>query len=120
MIEIPGLNIQDSMVFKSICELSLEKGSDWIGLEEIQELLVNNYLEEDEYLDSIEILAEELFIEGEKTLDGKINYLQIISIGFQRYARIYLPEFEALLDQVLSSIVQRNVTDNKSLSASLG
>ncbi len=119
-IEISGLNIQDSMVFRTICEISIEKGSNWIGLEEIQKILIDGYLEESEFLDSIELLAEEYFIQGEKTLDGKIHFFQITPAGFERYARIYLPEFKLLLEKVLAHIVQQNLSDSKALSSALG
>jgi len=119
-IEIPGLSTQDSMVFKAICEISLEKGSDWIGLDEVQKILVNSYLEEDEFLESIELLAEEFFIQGERTIDGIIHFFQVTPPGFERYATICLPDFEGLLNRVLAYIVQRNLSDNKVLSSALG
>ena len=95
-IEIPGLTIQDSIVFRSICEISLQNGSDWIGLEEVQKIVVDGYLEESAFLESIEFLAEKSFIVGEKTLDGLIHIFQIRPWAFENFAEVYFPEFEII------------------------
>jgi hypothetical protein len=94
----------------------MKKGSDWIGLEELQEILVPRHLAEGDFLDSIELLAEESFIEGEMTLDGKMHIFRITSSGFESYAGTYCPEFDVLLEQVLAAVVRQNISDNKSLS----
>jgi hypothetical protein len=117
--QIPGLNNQDSMVFKSICEISIANDSDWIELDEIQEIFVDNYLQEDDFLESIDLLLEVSYIRGDRTIDGKVHSFQITPVGFERYTKSYLPQFDALMIKVLKAIVERNITDNKSLSSVL-
>ncbi|MBN2503241.1 MAG: protein kinase [Anaerolineales bacterium] len=117
--KISYLNTQDSLVFKTICEISISKGSNWVGLDDVQSILVENYLTESEFLESIELLADEYFISGDMTLDGKIHIFKITATGFESYSNIFIPDFENLIKQVIVTIVQQEIMDNQSISSYL-
>jgi len=117
---LPGLNRTDTLVFKNICEVSLEIGSNWIGADAFKMRVVDLGISEDALYESIDMLAEHYFVRGTRTLGSRgLDFFQITPYGFERYATVFVPGFSELVNQVLASIVNHNLVTNDALSSHL-
>ncbi len=98
---LPGLNKIDTVVFKTICEKSLEIESDWISTGDLITQLHDNGITEEMLYESTEMLNSKYLIQGTPHFEGKIDFFQITSIGFETFARQFLPKFDSMLRDVL-------------------
>lgn len=118
---LPGLNRIDTIVFKIICDVSLEIGIDWVGYEALKPHMAELDISEDEVFESIDILAEHYFIKGDRHYGNRgLDFFQITPNGFEHYALVFVPNFNQLVNQVLITIVNLNLYDNNALSSHLG
>jgi hypothetical protein len=117
--KLPGLTKVDTLVFKTICEVSLEIGVDWINTDKLVKPLKELGISEDEMYESIDVLAGVYFIKGSKTFGGRIDFFQITTSGFERYARVFLPSFDELLSSTLLSIVNQELLNNDEIASHL-
>lgn len=118
--DLPGFTHVDTVVFKVICEASLATGVDWIGVSQFQGRLAELGISEDEMYESIEILANNYFIQGTRTMESKgLDFFQITAVGFQQYGEAFIENFNELVYQVLLSIVNLDLDSNEKLSSHL-
>jgi hypothetical protein len=116
---LPGLTRIDTLVVKTICEVSLKKGSKIVNPNDIISSLKEWDISQDEIFESIDILDEHLFIKVTRVLSGKILSIEITISGFERYASLFLPEFSKLINQVLISIANHKLMNNRILASHL-
>ena len=117
---LPGISKIDTMVFKSICDLSLEKDIDWISTDELKPQLSNLGISEDNLYESLDILAGIYYLEGERYIGSEgIQLIKITTQGFEQYATAFLPGFSDLVSKALISIVNNGIEDNEKLAAHL-
>ena len=51
---------------------------------------------------------------------GPIYFVQVTTEGFDRFAKAYLPDYQATVQAVVSAIVNENVESNSALQAKIG
>lgn len=117
---LPGLSRIDTIVFKTICEVSLETGVDWVGTDSLKPRMTDLSISEDELYESIDILAQHFFVKGDGGYGSKgLDYFQVTPHGFERYAVAFLSGFNELVNQVLVSIVNQDLGKNEAIASRL-
>ena len=120
---ISTLTPTDSLVLKTICEVSLEVGQRFVQRSQIMETLTVLDISEDQCLESLEILAGRYFIQDGMKLQGGIFSFTVTSFGFREYASVYLPEFDQLVHSALVTIANaegpHRPANNKALAEEL-
>ncbi len=102
---LPGLNKNDTIDFKTVCEKSLEIESDWISTGNLMTQLHDDEITEEMLYKSTEMLNSKYLIQGTPNFEGKIDFFQITSIGFETFTRQFLPKFDSMLRDVLLKVV---------------
>jgi len=116
---LPNLTKIDSIVFKIICEKSLQKGIDWISASDISNQLQELGITEEVMYESIEVMNNKFLIKGTPHYAERIDFFRITTFGFETFARHFLPEFDELLRSVLLLIVNENLDNDDVLSSRL-
>ncbi len=111
--DIQGLTHVDTIVFKIICETSLKNEINWINVNQFEEQIKEMEISEDEMFESIEVLANNYFIQGQRTMGSRgLEYFKITANGFQVFAEMFIENFNELVSQVLLSIVNLELDSN--------
>jgi len=116
---LPNLTKIDTLVFKIICEKSLQKGIDWIGISDISSQAQELGIIEDTIFESIEVLNNNYLIKGTPEIGGRIDFFRITTHGFETFAKNFLPEFDNLIRNVLLLIVNENINNDGAISSRL-
>lgn len=117
---LPGLTHSDTLIFKTICETSLEIGSDWVNVKQFHDRIVELNISDDSLYESIEILAGNYFIEGKRTMGSRgLDFFRITTYGFETCAQAFLSEFDELVNQTLVSVVNHDLRTNDAIVSHL-
>jgi hypothetical protein len=117
MHRIPSLTETDTIVFKTICELSVEQGHPFINTGDIVGRLQELDITEEKMYESLDILAERYFIENGRTFGSRgIDSFNITSHGFEQYAAAFLDNFEGSVRRVILAIVNHDLDSNDELA----
>jgi hypothetical protein len=120
MIDIlPGLTEVDSLVMKLSCEKAIEIGDQFIDTKSILAQAKSLGIHPEEFFETLEILDKRGYIEATRVHEGNIPLFSITVYGFDKYARIYLDDYDSVIESVAFQIVNFNNVDNKSISTSL-
>ncbi len=116
---LPGLEPRETRVFKQICEISVAAGTEFLQASQIMEPLRALGLSDDDLYESLDILVDGHFIDDSQSAAGKIFAFRITTLGFQHYARAFLPSFEQTLNDTLATIAQGSQTTNGEIARRL-
>ena len=117
-----GLTRVDSIVFKLSCEKAIEIGYRYkpIDTESILEQVSSLDIPQEEFFESLGILDRKGYIKAGRNAGVRgIPFFSITSYGFDKYARVYIDNYDSVLKSVVSQIVNHNKKDISSISASL-
>ncbi|MBE9594664.1 MAG: molecular chaperone Tir, partial [Proteobacteria bacterium] len=117
-----GLTRVDSIVFKLSCEKAIEIGYLYkpIDTERILEQASSLDIPQEEFFESLEILDRKRYIKAGRNAGVRgIPFFSITSYGFDKYARVYIDNYDSILKSVVSQILNHDKKDNSSISASL-
>lgn len=106
-----GLEQTDELVFKASCERAMKAGHlTHISVPELVKELKAIGIGKEDLLDSLEIIANEGYIEPSDMVGCgmRICDFKITSFGFEQYALRYLSDYEAKRQDVTVDIVERN------------
>ena len=103
-------NLQDVdvVILKRSCETAIERGYlKHIDVRSLLKEIESMGITRDELFDSLEILADEGYIEPSKTIGGglPINDFEITEFGFEQYANEYVPDYSAIVERVIAEII---------------
>jgi hypothetical protein len=119
---IPGLTRTDTLALKISCELALKTGhSDVIETSKILEALQQIGFAELEVWESLELLNERGYIAAHRLIGGGMPF-QVYSLepsGFHAYAKIFIPDYNALINRVIHAIGVNELDDNFAISEAL-
>jgi len=121
-VELPptgDLTRTDTLVLKSACEKSIQKGVDWITLQDISSDLSALGISSDQAHDAIEVLDEAFLIEAQHQIGGRPDFFRITPHGFESFAEAFMPEFPSTVDRTLLAIVNRDLLTNDAIAAHL-
>jgi hypothetical protein len=116
---IGHLNRTDTLVLKSASEKSIQKGVDWISLQDISSDLAALDISTDQVHDAIEVLDEALLIEAQHQIGGPPDFFRITPHGFETFAEAFMPDFSSIVDRTLLAIVNRELLTNDAIAAHL-
>ena len=119
---LSSLTKVDSLVLKLSCEKAIEIGYPYkpIDTESILEQVSSLDIPPEEFFESLEILDRKGYIKAGRNAGVRgIPFFSITSYGFDKYARVYIDNYDSVLKSVVSQIVNHNKKDNSSISASL-
>ncbi len=116
---LPDLNKIDTIVFKTICEKSLQKGIDMISTSELIDQLQSLGITEEAMYESTEVLNNKHLINGKPHFMDRIDFFKITTFGFETFAKNFLPEFDDLIRNVLLLIVNEKVNTDHAISSHL-
>lgn len=120
MIDIlPGLTEVDSLVMKLFCERAVGVGYPHINSKSILGQAKPLGIHPEEFFETLEILDRSGYIEAIEGRGGNIRNFLITVYGFDEYARVYIDDYNSILDSVAFQIVNHNNMNNRSISASL-
>lgn len=114
---LPQLDSVESSVMKLVCEQAIQVGSKLIDTQTIFRSSAASSLNQDEVLESLEILDERNYIKvvGFMVRGNDFSFW-VTTYGFDQYARTFIPSYDSLSDLLLTYVVRDDITDNKSLS----
>jgi len=120
---IPGLTRTDTLALKISCELALKTGrSEVIETSKILEALNQMGIPEHHVWESLELLNERRYIATHRVIGGG-RHFQIFSVepsGFHAYAKLFIPNYHALINRVIHAIGVDELEDNLAISEALG
>ena len=117
---LPDLTKVDSLVFKLSCEKAIENSHRHVNTKSILEQGSSLDIPPEEFFEALEILDRKGYIKARRNAGVRgIPFFSITSYGFDKYARVYIDNYDSVLKSVVSQIVNHNKKDISSISASL-
>lgn len=116
---IGGLNKIDSQVLKLACDHVIKSQSELIDPSDAYMLKGEFLVPETELVDSMEILDQQGYISILRTLGGGLSHFRVTTYGFDRYATTCIANYQEIIRNVVSAIVNKRLTDNIALEAEI-
>jgi len=115
LAQIPGLTQIDNTVLKLSCEHDLKTNA--YILNPGQLFLKDGVLlvPEAELKDSLEMLDRNGYIKLSRTIGAGFSHYQITTHGMESYLNAYMPQYQTLIRQMISLIVNKNMLSNAEL-----
>lgn len=110
---ISGLTNTDNLVFKLFCDKVIENEWPQLGRIEIFEIANSLSIPIDEFKDTLQILHNRGYIEGIWTADGTIWSLSVTISGFEAYAKVYIKDYNAIVQAVIFQFMNHDNTHNE-------
>lgn len=116
---IPGLTDLDALVFTHACERRLKNNAHGISTGELLNSMADLQIPEAEFMESIEILDRNGYIEGTRSTGGPVAFFMVTHSGFDEYLRRVSPGYDTIYDQVCLAILNQDLTDNREIAGHL-
>jgi hypothetical protein len=120
---VPGITKVDSLILKLACEEAIASGdSQLIQVNTIIERAKSIDINSEEVIETLEILDKRRYIEADGFYGGELPFyhFSITTYGFDEYARVYVENYNSILESVCYQIVNFNREDNHSIIEALG
>jgi len=117
---IGSLTKVDSLVLRLACEQAIAKESDLIDPQTLYVKDGKPLLPEAELRDAIEMLEQQYMLRVHHVISGDLPSFQITTHGFEEYARVCIPEYDALVRDVASALVNRKQESDQAIATDLG
>jgi len=115
---LPGLSKIDMLVLKASCENSVEIGHSFVNTSDILKKLEESDVSQEQVFESLEILNENYFIKAEREIGSSgINFFSITTSGFENFARVFMKDFDGLVNSILIAIVNKDLSSNEEISS---
>lgn len=116
---IGGLNNLDSLVLKLACDQAVVQGSDFMDPHDVYCKDGEYVIPETELRDSMEMLEQQYYISISHTLGNNLDSFFITTVGFDVYAHSYVPNYNGIVSDVVSALVNKQLTNNDSIAQEL-
>lgn len=116
IFEIAGVARVDNLVLKAICERALEVGHENVSSDELS-LESLSGISKSELSDSLDILENENLISLTRFLGAEMPYIKLLDLGFQRYAKAYMVDYETKVNAVAAAIVNEKLYRNEEIQS---
>lgn len=118
---IGGLNNLDSLVLKLACEHALLTGNGFIDPAKVYLQNDGNFvIPKSELIDSMEILDQQSQIRISRAISGGPHPFRITTYGFDAYATACVPNYQGIVKEVVSALVNKKLSDNRGIASELG
>ena len=121
-INVIGLNRLDSLILKIIGEIVYEKNNiiTILSSSDIIEKAATYEVSKGNTIESLEILESEGYIKIQKHMGKKEDYLILTNfLGFYSYCENYIDNFENILREIASKILNEGITVNEEIAGSI-
>ena len=120
VLQIGQLNRVDALLFEKACRIAIQQGHTMINDEPWLRELEGLDLTEEQIADSQEILDEYGYIERHRTLGPhRIYAFSITTFGFQEFAKVGVPRFAELVNEVATYLRRNEQTTGDSVAHEL-
>jgi len=113
VFDIPGLTKIDNLVLKMSCEADIKNNR--IIVEPV-DLFSSTDIPASELEDALEVLDQHGFIELSRHLGPGPYHYRITLYGMDQYAKAYLENYEEIKRNVVVSLVNKDLSENRSIS----
>lgn len=117
VLQIPGLTRMDSLVFKLSAEKELLNSPTII---DPKTLFAETDIPLSELEDSLEMLEQHGYIRLIRHVGPGPYRFSITLYGMDQYARAYIPDYSRIINDVVASIVNKQLTDNRFIADETG
>ncbi len=117
LAQIPGLTQIDNTVLKLSCEHDLKTNSHILNPGQLFLIDGAMIVPEAELKDSLEILDRNGYIKLSRTIGAGVSHYQITARGMESYLNGYMPQYQTLIREIISLIVNKNMQSNTELVA---
>jgi hypothetical protein len=131
--QIPGLSRMDSLVLKIVGDKVMQSG-DNLGIQTSE--MLDQAAQQDiipyQFYESLAVLGDSHYLELRRTsypepsdpklrqlVRGGVPYFSITLDGFEKYAKTYIPEYPAIVRDVLLQIVNEDKSDSASIAEAI-
>jgi len=122
--EIGGLTKADNLVLKESCDFVIQNNDFLVNPDVVFGDGGTLGFSRGEIKDCIEILESHGYLDVSRYLGRKGDsyscHYRVTTVGFESYARAYIDGYEAIIDKVVSAIVNENITSNNNLASKVG
>jgi hypothetical protein len=116
-VQLPSLTATDQRVLKEIYRLVIQDFAAYP--EDLKQAPALSELGESDFLDSVEILEEQGYLQVEGH-GGGIGYILLTTDGFKRTAEVFEPDYEKKIAQVGGLLVNEGMSRNSQIAQRLG
>lgn len=120
--KVPGLNEVDSLVLKLCGEALMNPDGHRLSIvdpDTISEPAEARGIHPDTTMESLEILADQHYIDTGGYKGTQILYFMVTDFGFREYAKSYLPGYESILRNVGLELTNHNRRDSEEIASVL-
>lgn len=117
---IGSLNNVDSLVLRLACEEAIAKESNLINPNELYFKGGQPLLPEAELADAIEMLEQQYMVRVTRLLGGGLSPFRLSAHGFEEYANACISDYENIVRDVISAIINREKKSDQAIAADLG
>jgi len=104
-IEVKGLSIIDSAVFKALGDEVFKTNEEFVE-QSILEKIANQFgISQEDMIDSLEILASEFLLEQTKIIGCQLPMIKLSSNGVLKYAEHFIANFPTIYHDIISLIM---------------
>ncbi len=107
------------MIFNFLCQRALETKNISVYPKQLDKILSEHNINDNAFTDSLDILEDENFIDCERAESGTVIFLDITLSGFDKYINTDNPEFNKILNDVISLVVNEKIRDNETIANKL-
>lgn len=118
---VPRLTRIDSLALKIACEEAIESNQSTIMAGNVVSRAAALDVQADEISDALEILDAKGYIDGKRpSRYAPIGFLEITPYGFSEYGKVYLPDYNDLINAVAARIVNAGEVGNQEITRAVG
>lgn len=117
--KLPGLTKIDSIVLRLAGEKAIENEHSLVITDEVLNQIKALSISRQDFLDSLEVLDGEHYLELHRVFGGQIPDFSITSYGFEQYAKAFISGYDVIIKDVLSRIVNHDEMDDGTIASSL-
>jgi hypothetical protein len=115
---LPNLTPIDTSVLKLCCKKAIEIEHILIGIGDIISKSGEINISDSDIHESIDILGRKGYLDVSYSNAG-ISHFSITLLGFDKYARVFIPNYRNVVEQVVSTIINKDMTQNRFLCSEL-
>ncbi len=105
----------DNIILRLLCDKAMQLNDFHIHPHILKEDILKYNISETQFRESLDILDRKYYIKGTKAQGGLMVILEISTFAFDKYINNILPDYNIILNNVISLIVNKNVNNNENI-----
>jgi len=112
---LPNAEEIDNKVMKLLCDTALANGHYWVTAPDLVNQAEAMSIPSADFFDSLRILQRKGYLELKEAMGGHIGLLKIRTLGFERYARRFIANYQELGEIVKALLENEEMRTNTAL-----